>query len=40
MSKATRTVKRGNKFTPHADKYQSPFGPRPSLKQIAPGVQK
>lgn len=40
MSKASRTMKRAHKFIPLAQKYQSPFGPRPTLRQLAPGVQK
>jgi hypothetical protein len=40
MSKAQRSVKRGEKFTPQADKYQSPFGPRPTLRKIVGRLMK
>jgi len=34
MGKASKKVKKGEKFTPLAHKYQSPFGPKAKLGKI------
>lgn len=38
-NKATRQVKKGGKLAPNLAKYQSPFGPKPSLRDIRPWVK-
>lgn len=40
MSKATREVRRGSKFIPLAEKFQSTFGPRAKAKKIRKVVLK
>lgn len=39
MSKASRAVKRAEKFTPLAHKYEPPYGPKATIGKIKGKVQ-
>lgn len=40
MSKAHKQVKKGEKFTPLAHKYEPPYGPKARVGKISGRVQK